>query len=157
MNQIKNSMVLLVLLGIVATSSLFTVVCSQSYPSSVLVPSTSITDAPLSCTGAPPLEWKVNGTTANSGTFLPGISFSIVNHVPTQTQTLSLTVQQTSILTYNGTAFQCRANGENFSSVPTAFIIVYGKLLALSRAHVTSCVLQVLPQNQLVYHQSCHQ
>ena len=135
--------------------SLFTVVCSQSYPSSVLVPSTSITDVPLSCTGAAPVQWRLNGTLYDVGNPLPGIGFMVESNGSTITQTL--TVRQAFVQSYNGTAFQCSTNGEDFSIVPTALIIVYSKLhMTLYRACVIG-VLQVLPQSQWVYHQSCHQ
>ena len=124
-------MFLIVLLGFVvtATPNLFAVVCSQSYPSNVLVPSTFInnTDVPLSCTGADPVQWRVNGTTFNPGSSLPGLGFMVVNDGSMITQTL--TVQQAFVLSYNGTAFQCSTNGEDFSSVSTAHIIVYGKVI----------------------------
>ena len=118
--------------------SLFTVVYSQSYPSSVLVPSTSILDVPLSCTGAPPVQWRVNGTVFNTGNPLPGLGFMVASDGSMIMQTI--TVLQVFVLSYNGTAFQCSTNGEDFSSVPTALVIVYSKLLTLSRAHVI-CVM----------------
>ena len=130
---LEKNMFLTVFLGLAVTSSLFTAVCSQSYPSSVLVPSTSITDVPLSCTGAAPVKWRVNGTLYDSSYSPPGlILMGDVNGSIIQT----LTVEQAFILSYNGTAFQCSTNGDDFSIVPTALIIVYSKLLTLSRAHV---------------------
>ena len=135
--------------------SLLTVVSSQSYPSSVLVPITSISDVPLSCTGAPPVQWRVNGTLFNPGSPLPGVGFMVESNGSMITQ--MLTVRQAFVLNYNGTIFQCSTNGEDFSSVPIAFVTVYSKqLLTLSRACVID-VLQVLPQSQWVYHQSYHQ
>ena len=107
--------------------SLFTAVCSQSYPSSVLVPSTSITDVPLSCTGAAPVQWRVNGTLYDLGNPLSGIGFLVGNDGSMITQTL--TVRQAFVLSYNGTEFKCSTNGDGFSTVPTALIIVYSKII----------------------------
>ena len=144
-----------VLLGFVVAPSLLTVVSSRSYPSSVLVTSTSITDVPLSCTGPAPVQWRVNGTVFNPGNPLPGLSFVVESNSSIITQTL--TVRRAFVLNYNGTIFQCSTNGEDFSSVPTAFVTVYSKqLLTLTRACVID-VLQILPQSQWVYHQSYHQ
>ena len=96
---------------------------SQTYPSSVFVPSNDITDVSLSCRGNE-LKWIINGTALNFGSPPTGIDLNVKNGQPV---TQTLTLQNSSVLTYNGTSFQCSHGGENFSSVPTAFIIVYGK------------------------------
>ena len=121
---------LIVLLSFAVTPSLFTVVSSQSYPSSVLVPSTFITtDVPLSCTGVTPVLWRVNGTVYDLMNPLPELGFMLVVNGSMITQTL--TVKQAFVLSYNGTTFQCSTNGDNFSSVPTALFIVMVVVLVL--------------------------
>ena len=104
---------------------LFKVVYSQSYPSSAYIPANAISAASFTCHGTPPLKWKVNGSLFNFGSHNPGInSGSVTDGMLRLIQTL--TVQQTSVLTFNGSSFQCTTKGDNFTSVPTAFIIVYG-------------------------------
>ena len=103
---------------------LFKVVYSQSYPSSAYIPTNAISAASFTCSGTAPLEWKVNGSLFNFGNHIPGINSGTVTDGMLLIQTLI--VQQTSVLTFNGSSFQCTTNGDNFTSVPTAFIIVYG-------------------------------
>ena len=130
----------IVMFGFAVMSSLLTVVCSQSssYPSCVLVPTTSYTDVSFSCAGAAPVQWRVNGTQFDPGAPPPGLSFTAPAVTNGSTITQTLTVRQEFVLRYNGIAFQCSTNGDNFSSVPIAFIKVYSKLLTLSRAPVVS-------------------
>ena len=123
--------------------TLFTVVSSQSsYPSSVLVPSNSITDVPFLYPGNPP----------------PGISFMSVASDGGFKQTP--TIQQALTLTYNGTAFQCSTNGEDFFNVPSLSLLTLGRrvtvvvlsfvlFIALQRAALTS-------SRQLRYEQAKH-
>ena len=102
---------------------LFKVVYSQSYPSSAYIPANAISAASFTCHGTPPLKWKVNGVLFDFGNPISGISGTVTNGMPfSQT----LTVKQTSVVTFNGSSFQCATNGDNFTSVPIAFIIVYG-------------------------------
>ena len=123
---------------------------SQTYPSNVLVPSNAITDVTISCCTTQIESWRVNGTVLTFTTIPTGIFFSSPGGVPT------LKVEKESVLTYNGTAIQCRQAGENFSS---AFIIVYGHKPCLARYnHVLwFSLIQVPPQNQLICHQSQYQ
>ena len=82
-----------------------------------------MTDVSLSCSGNQ-LEWRVNGTAFNVGYPPAGINVIVITgHKTLQT----LIILSSSVLSYNGTSFQCRQHGENFNSVPVAFIIVYGK------------------------------
>ena len=103
---------------------LFKVVYSQSYPSSAYIPINAISAASFTCNGTPPLDWKVNGSLYDFRHPIPGINSGSVTNGMLLSQTL--TVQQTSVLTFNGSSFQCTTKGDNFTSVPTAFIIVYG-------------------------------
>ena len=103
---------------------LFKVVYSQSYPSSAYIPANAISAASFTCNGTPPLKWKVNGVLFDFGHPIPGIIGTAVTDVLLSQSTL--TVQQTRVLTFNGSSFQCTTKGDNFTSVPTAFIIVYG-------------------------------
>ena len=139
---------LLVLLVVVC---LFSSGYSQTYPSSVLVPSNAITDVSFTCNVSSP-EWRVNGTVLHFGNIPLGIS-------PTMSE--GMTVSKTYVLRYNGTSIQCRQHdGENWSSIPAAFIRVYGTNINLSSnflcyMHVNHCfILQVLPQSQVICHQS---
>ena len=114
---------------LVAVFSVFRVICSQSYPSSVFVPSNAITaDVSFTCSGSLPIDWQVNGTLYQANIF----SHTGVSVLPTcssdGTCSSILKFQQERVLDYNGSSIRCRTNGDNFSSVPTAFIIVYGKL-----------------------------
>ena len=111
----------LVLLSVI---SVFKVICSQSYPSSLFVPRNAITtDVSFTCSGTPPIDWQVNGTLYQANIFShPGVSVLASN-----VGSLTLIVQRESVLDYNASSIQC-SNGANFSSVPTAFLIVYGKL-----------------------------
>ena len=95
------------------------------------MPNNTISDVSFTCSGIPNLEWKVNETLVNFGNPPPGISVMSVSDGMLNRQTL--TVQQASVLSYNGSSLQCITNGDNFTSVPTAFIIVYGK-------HVQLCI-----------------
>ena len=103
---------------------LFKAVYSQSYPSSAYIPANAISAASFTCYGTPPLEWKLNGVLYDFGNPIFGISGTVTTDGMLLSQTL--TVQQTSVLAFNGSSFQCTTNGDNFTSVPTAFIIVYG-------------------------------
>ena len=104
---------------------LFKVVyCQTSYPSSVYVPKNTISDVSFTCSGIPPVEWRVNGTSLNFGNIPPGISVMVVSNG--MLLSLTLTVQQASTLSYNGSSFRCTANGDNFTSVPTAILFIYG-------------------------------
>ena len=110
---------------LLAVFSVLKVICSQSYPNSVFVPSNAITaDASFTCSGSLPIDWQVNGTLYQANIFShPGISV-----LPSTDGISILEIQQERVLDYNGSSIRCRTNGDNFSSVPTAFIIVYGKL-----------------------------
>ena len=100
---------------------------SQTYPSSVFVPSNAINDVSLSCSGMRnQLKWRFNGSALNLLSAPSGINVNIVNNEEMQA-TQTLTIQKASVWTYNGTSFQCSHGEGNFTSVPTAFIIVYGK------------------------------
>lgn len=104
---------------------LLKVVCSQTYPSSVSLPSSAITAVSLTCSGGPPLKWKINNTTFDGNSIIPsGISLVVKNDGVQVYQ--ALTVQETNVLNYNASSFRCSTDGDNFNSVPTAFIIVYG-------------------------------
>ena len=113
---------------------LFKVVYSQSYPSSAYIPINAISAASFTCNGTAPLKWKVNGVLYDFGNPISGISSGVATDGMLLIQTL--TVQQTSVLTFNGSSFQCTTNGDRFISVPTAFIIVYGILFTVSREPV---------------------
>ena len=106
---------------------LFQVVYSQSYPTSAYIPTNAISAASFTCNGIAPLKWKVNGVLYDFGNPVSGIISGTATDGMLLIQTL--TVQQTSVLSYNGSSFQCTTNSDNFTSVPTAFIIVYGILL----------------------------
>ena len=110
------------MLALLSVFSIFKVMCSQSYPSSIFVPSNAITtDVSFTCSGSPPIDWQVNGTLYQANLLShPGV-FVLPNGVGG----LTLTVQQESVLNYNASSIHS-TNGNNFSSVPTAFIIVYG-------------------------------
>ena len=117
---------------------LFKVVyCQSSYPSSVYVPNNAISDVSFTCNGIPELEWRVNGTMLNFGNPPPGISVMAVSNGMLLSQTL--TAQQASVLSYNGSSFQCTTKGDNFTSVPTAFIIVYGNYVYVCTCIIKSC------------------
>ena len=115
-----------IMLVLLSLFCVFKVICSQSYPSSVFVPSNAITTAvSFTCSGTPPILWQVNGTLYQANLFShPGVFI-----LPNTDGSLTLTVQQESVLDYNGSSIRCSINRDNFSSVPTAFIIVYGKLV----------------------------
>ena len=98
---------------------------SKISPSSVLVPSNAITAVTFSCSATQLVSWRLNGTVLTIETIPTGVSVKNSGGVPI------LNVDKESVLTYNGTSIQCRQAGENFSSVPTAFIIVYGHNHAL--------------------------
>ena len=107
---------------------LFKVVFCQSYPSSVYIPNNAISSVSFTCNGAAPLKWRVGGIVFDFGDPLSGIIGMTVKDGMLLSQTL--TVQQASVLSYNGSSFQCTTNGtDNFTSVPTAFIIVYGNFI----------------------------
>ena len=107
---------------------LLEIVCSQTYPSNVLLPSSTIAAVSFTCTGSPPLRWRVNNTTFDVNSITPpGISF-VASSVGMQIYQ-ALVVQEENVLSYNGSSFQCSTHGDSFSSVPTAFIIVYGKFV----------------------------
>ena len=101
---------------------------NQTYPTNVTVSSNAITDVSLLCSGVQ-LEWRKNGTKLNLGNPPAGINVKVVGG---QQVTQTLTIQKASVLNYNGTSFKCSHGGENFNSVPTAFIIVYGKYFLLA-------------------------
>ena len=102
---------------------LFKVVYSQSYPSSAYIPANAVSAVSFTCSGTPPLKWKVNGVLYDFGNPISGISGTVTDGMPLSQ---TLTVQNTSVVTLNGSSFQCTTKGDNFTSVPTAFIIVYG-------------------------------
>ena len=115
---------------LVAVPCLFSSGYSQTtYPSSVLVPNNAITDVSFTCNVSSPPEWRVNGTVLNFGNIPPGIN-------PMSEGIPALTVEKPRVLRYNGTSIQCRRlhGGENWSSVPTAFIRVYGTRISLAQA-----------------------
>ena len=125
---------------------------NQTYPSSVLVPSNAITAVSFSCSATQIESWRLNGTVLTQVTIPTGISFASPGGL------LTLTVAKESVFNFNGTSIQCRQAGENFSSVPTAFIIVYGHKPCLARYHVLwFSLIQVLPQSQVICHQSQYQ
>ena len=111
---------LLVLLLLVVVC-LFSSGYSQTYPSSVLVPSNAITaDVSFTCNFSNP-EWRVNGTALTFGNIPLGITTTVLNGIP------ALTVEKASVLRYNETSIQCRQHdGGNWSSIPNTFIRVYG-------------------------------
>ena len=111
------------LLALLVVLCLFSSGYSQTYPSSVLVPSNVITDVSFTCNVSSP-EWRVNGTVLTFGNIPPGVTTTTLNGIP------ALTVEKTSVLRCNGTSIQCRQHdGGNWSSIPTAFITVYGTSL----------------------------
>ena len=73
------------------------------------------------------VEWRKNKL--NLGNPPAGINVKVVGG---QLVTQTVTIQKASVLTYNGISFQCSHGGESFNSVPTAFIIVYGKYFLLA-------------------------
>ena len=107
--------------------ALFVVLCSvissgynQIYPSSALLPNNAITDVSFACDVSTP-EWRVNGTVLTFGNIPPEITTTSLNGIP------ALTFEKGSVLRYNGTSVQCRQHdGENWSSIPTASIRVFG-------------------------------
>ena len=112
----------------------FKVISSQSYPSSVFLLSNAITtDVSFTCNGTPPIDWQVNGTLYQANIFShPGVFVKPIDYGSSM-----LTIQQKSVLNYNGSSIRCRTNGDNFSSVPTAFVHVYGKLKAFELLYIT--------------------
>ena len=114
------------LLALLVVLCLFSSGYSQTYPSSVLIPSNAITDVSFTCNVSIP-EWRVNGTVLHFGNIPLEITTTSLNGIP------ALTVEKTSVLRYNGTSLQCRKHGgENWSSIPIAFIRVYGTSINLS-------------------------
>ena len=114
---------------------------SQTYPSSVFIPSNFVADVSLSCSGNQ-LEWRVNGTALKFGNPPTGINVIVITDGHETLQTLI--ILSSSVLSYNGTSFQCRQHGENFSSVPVAFIIVYGKSCMLVTLLLCYCIVLIL-------------
>ena len=111
-------------------------VCCQSYPSNVTLPTSAITAVSFTCTGGLPLKWKVNNTTFDANSAAPsGISLASSNDDTQSQQTV--TVQEANVTIYNGSLFQCSTNGNSFSSVPTAFIIVYGTKFNFKKTQMT--------------------
>ena len=150
-----NKMLLALLLVFCLTSSGY----NQIYPSSALLPNNTITDVSFTCDVSTP-EWRVNGTVLTFGNIPPEITTTSLNGIP------ALTFEKGSVLRYNGTSVQCRQHdGENWSSIPTASIRVFGtrinclaQYVVYKSAHSCYCfVLQVLPQGQLICHQSQYQ
>ena len=135
---------LLVLLVVVC---LFSSGYSQTYPSSVLVPSNAITDVSFTC-NVSGQEWRVNGTVLTFVNIPPGITITTLNGIP------ALAVEKSSVLRYNGTSIQCRQHdGGNWSNIPNAFIRVYGTSVSSSFLYMQIIVLlQVPPQSQLISH-----
>ena len=87
------------LLALLVVLCLFSSGYSQTYPSSVLIPSDAITDVSFTCnvsTGIP--EWRVNGTVLHFGNIPLGFTTTSLNEMP------ELTVEKTSVLRYNGTS-----------------------------------------------------
>ena len=116
-----NKMLLALLIVLCSFSSGY----NQTYPSSVLVSNNDITDVSFTCNVSMP-EWRVNGTVLYFGNIPLGISPTMSEGIP------ALTVSKTHVLRYNGTSIQCRQDdGENWSSIPTAFIRVYGTSIRL--------------------------
>ena len=96
---------------------------SQTYPSSMLIPSNAMSHVVMVCMGFPPVRWRVNGT--DSDIYPPvGIVVSTTNLEGNIARTL--TILSAYVLSYNGSSFQCSINGENFNNVPTAFLVVFG-------------------------------
>ena len=110
---------------VVAVLALVSAARSQTYPSSVVVPNNSMSDVMMSCVGLSPIQWRVNGTNLNVGSPPPGIIFGI-NNLGNNMLSNVVTVLKSHVLSYNGSSFQCSTNGDNFSSVPTAHLIVFG-------------------------------
>ena len=111
------------MLVLLSAFSVFKVICSQSYPSNVFVPMNAITtDVSFTCSGTPPIDWEVNGTLYQANL----LSHRGVSVLPKNDGGSTLTVQEENVLDYNGSSIRCCTNGDNFSSVPTVFIIVYG-------------------------------
>ena len=71
----------------------------------------------------------------------------------------NITIMQSNVLAYNNSLFQCSSTG-NFTdsgSVTTTIITVYGIAIIHDKSNKLNLhQMQVLPQNQFIYHQSCH-
>ena len=99
---------------------------SQTYPSNVTLPTSAITAVSFTCSGSPPVRWRVNNTTFDAISITPpGMKFAVVKNDGTLLNQ-TIIVEQARVLSYNGSSFQCSTNEDSFSSVPTSFIIVYG-------------------------------
>ena len=130
-------------------------VCCHDYALSVLIASNAIPEDGilLSCSGTSP-RWSLNMTHLNIDDLPNGFSVSVAS------TERKITIMQSYVLAYNNSLFQCSSTG-NFSdtgSVTTTIITVYGITIILlhmiNNLHLHQ--MQVLPQSQLVYHQSCH-
>ena len=141
-----------------AVLALVSATSCQTYPSSVVIPSSSMSDVTLVCIGTPPVNWRVNGTDYNDANPPIGIVV-ITKQLDDGILNRTLTLQKTKFLSYNGSSFQCAIN-QNFSSVPTAYLIVFGidrmqevLLCTNSTAIFVNFASQVLPQSRCSWQQ----
>ena len=79
----------------------------------------------MECAGMRPVRWRVNGTDIDLIDPPDGFITSIMS-LPGGNRSSTITVRKEHVLSFNGSSFQCSVNGQNFSSVPTAFLIVFG-------------------------------
>ena len=98
---------------------------SQTYPSSVLIPSNSLSDVVMECAGLRPVRWRVNGTNVDFND-PPDEFITSVMSLLGGNRSRTITVRKEHVLSFNGSSFQCSVNRQNFSSVPTAFLMVFG-------------------------------
>ena len=133
---------------------IFYLLCCHENACSVLIASNSIPEdgIVLSCLGTRP-QWSLNMTQLDPGDLPDGLSLLIAPNERT------ITIIQSNVLAYNSSIFQCSSAG-NFtdtSSVTTTVITVYGITMHIISRLKHFHLIQVHPQSQLVYHQSCHQ
>ena len=100
---------------------------SQTYPSSVLIPSNSLSDVLMECAGMRPIRWRVNGTDIDLNDSPDEIEISIMS-LSGGNRSITLKILKKNVFNFNGSSFQCSINRQNFSSVPTAFLIIFGNV-----------------------------
>ena len=104
------------LLALLVVLCLFSSGYSQTYPSSVLVPSNAITDVSFTCNVSSP-EWRVNGTVLHLGNISLGFTTRNLKGIP------ALTVEKTSVLRYNGTSIQCRQHDGGCMGIGAVYLL----------------------------------
>ena len=100
---------------------------SQTYPSSVLISSNSLSDVLMECVGMPPIRWRANGMDIDLNNIPDGIEISTKNLLEGN-RSITITILKKNVFNFNGSSFQCSINRQNFSSVPTTFLIIFGNV-----------------------------